>query len=48
MDFSRISLVALNQVAAITSVDIGMTPDQFTAMCRGAYMEAYAKAPKFK
>jgi len=47
VDYSRISLVALNQLAATIAVDLGMKPQQFTAMCGGAYMEAYKQAPKF-
>lgn len=45
--FSRLSLVALTQVAAIVAVDVGMTPEQFLAVCRANFNEAYSKAPKF-
>jgi hypothetical protein len=45
--FSRLSLVAMTQVAAIVGVDVGMTQEQFLAVCRANFNEAYSKAPKF-
>ncbi len=45
--YSRLSLVALTQMAAIVGVDIGMTPEQFINVCRANFNEAYSKAPKF-
>lgn len=45
--FSRLSLVAMTQVAAITGVDIGMNEQQFLAVCRANFQQAYANAPKF-
>lgn len=45
--FSRMSVVALSQLAAIVGVDVGMTLDQFTAICRANFQQAYEKAPKF-
>lgn len=45
--FTRLSVVALTQVAAILAVDAGMQPEQFTAVCMANFKEAYARAPKF-
>lgn len=45
--FSRLSLVALTQVAAVVAVDVGMKPEQFTAMCLANFSEAHKRAPKF-
>lgn len=45
--FSRLSLVAMTQVAAIVSVDIGMTQDQFMNVCKANFNEAFQKAPRF-
>lgn len=45
--YSRLSLVALTQVAAVVAVDVGMHPEQFTAMCLANFNEARKRAPKF-
>lgn len=47
MTFSRLSMVALGQLAATVAVDIGMTQHQFTQVCRASFDEAYKQAPKF-
>jgi ribosomal protein L20 len=47
MTYSRLSLVALMQVAAAISVDISMQPKQFAAMALGSFEEAHRKAPRF-
>lgn len=47
MLFSRLSLVALTQFSAITAVDIGMQTEQFLAVCKANFENAYANAPKF-
>ncbi len=45
--YSRLSMVALNQLAATLAVDIGMPPEKFTAFCQAQYAQAYQRAPKF-
>lgn len=45
--YSRLSLVALTQFSAITAVDIGMQPEQFLAVCKANFENAYAQAPRF-
>lgn len=45
--FSRMSTVALSQLAAVIAVDVGMTPEQFTAICRSNFDEAFKRAPRF-
>lgn len=45
--YSRLSLVALTQVAAIAGVDVGMSVEQFTDVCRANFEQAYDRAPKF-
>ncbi len=45
--FSRLSVLALTQVASIVAVDVGMNHDQFTAVCLANFKEAYKRAPKF-
>lgn len=47
MHFSRLSLVALTQVAAVVAVDVGMQPEQFIAMCLANFSEAHKRAPRF-
>lgn len=47
MLFSRLSVVALTQLAAVVGVDVGMTPKQFTAVCRTQFDEAHKRAPRF-
>jgi hypothetical protein len=47
VQYSRLSLVALMQMAAAVGVDIGMQPKQFAAMALGSFQEAHSKAPKF-
>lgn len=47
MQYSRLSLLALMQVAAIVGVDIGMQPEQFSAMALGSFKEAHKRAPRF-
>lgn len=45
--FSRLSVVALTQIAAIVAVDVGMTVDQFSNVCRAQFTEAHKRAPRF-
>lgn len=45
--YSRLSVVALTQLAAIAAVDVGMTPEQFTNVCRANFEQAYKQAPRF-
>jgi hypothetical protein len=44
---SRLSTVALSQLAAMLAVDVGMKQDQFTAVCRSNFEEAFKRAPRF-
>ncbi len=45
--FARLSVVAFTQWAAMLGVDVGMTEDQFTNICRTQFRHAYERAPKF-
>ena len=45
--YSRISVVSLTQVAAMTAVDVGMTEEQYMLVCMANFNEAYKKAPKW-
>lgn len=45
--FSRLGLVAVTQWASIVAVDIGMSLEQFGAVCQANYKTSYAKAPRF-
>lgn len=45
--FSRLSIVALTQWAAILAVDVGMQPQQFVAVCNIQFGEAHKRAPRF-
>jgi hypothetical protein len=45
--FSTMSTVALSQLAAVIAVDVGMNQDQFAAVCRSNYEEAFKRAPRF-
>lgn len=45
--FSRLSLVALTQLASIVGVDIGMQEAQFLAICQANFKLSHSKAPKF-
>lgn len=45
--FSRLSIVAMTQIAAIVGVDVNMTQEQFMAVCRANFDEAFKKAPRF-
>lgn len=47
VQYSRLSLLALLQVAAVVGVDLGMQPKQFTAMALGSFEEAHKRAPRF-
>jgi hypothetical protein len=47
MDYSRLSLVALMQVAAVVAVDIGMQPKQLASLAFGSFEEALKRAPRF-
>jgi hypothetical protein len=44
---ARLTVVAATQLAAIIGVDVGMTADQFTNVCKANFDEAYKRAPKF-
>lgn len=48
VQFSRLSVVSMNTVAAVVAVDSLMTEDQFVDVCRTLYQEALIRAPKFK
>jgi hypothetical protein len=43
----RIGVVAFSQWASILGVDVGMTVEQFTNVCRANFETAYDRAPKF-
>ena len=45
--YSRISVVSLTQVAAMTAVDVGMTEEQYLLVCMANFNEAYQRAPKW-
>lgn len=45
--FTRLSVVALTQLSAILAVDVGMTVEQFKAVCGAQFDEAHKQAPKF-
>ena len=45
--FSRMSVVAFSQLGAIMAVDVGMSLQQFTAVCKAQHEIAYRNAPKF-
>lgn len=47
VQYSRLSLLALLQVAAVVGVDLGMQSKQFTAMALGSFEEAHKRAPRF-
>lgn len=47
MVYSRMSMIALSQLAAVVAVDVGMTPKQFVAVCEAQFEEAHKRAPKF-
>lgn len=42
--YSRISVVSLTQVAAMTAVDVGMTEEQYMLVCMANFNEANKKA----
>ena len=44
---TRLATVAFSQWAAILAVDVGMQQDQFTAVCRANFDQAFQKAPRF-
>lgn len=43
----RLGMVAFSQWAAILGVDVGMSVEQFTNVCRANFQAAYDRAPKF-
>jgi hypothetical protein len=45
--FSQLSVVALTQLAAVLAVDVGMTPEQFTNICRAQFADLHKRAPRF-
>lgn len=45
--YSRLSIVALTQVAAIAAVDVGVPVDKFLDVCKANFNEAHKNAPKF-
>ena len=45
--FSRMSTVALTQLGAVVAVDVGMNQEQFVAVCRSNFDEAFKRAPRF-
>lgn len=44
---SRMTVVAMAGYSAMLAVDVGMPPENFTAVCGASYKQAYDKAPKF-
>ena len=44
---TRMSVLALSQYSAVLAVDVNMIEDQFLAVNKANFQEAYAKAPKF-
>ena len=47
MKLTRLGVVAFTQVSATLGVDVGMTQEQFVAICNVQFAEAYKRAPKF-
>lgn len=45
--YSRLSVVTLSHVAATVAVDVGMDLEQFLAVCRANFKDAYQRAPKW-
>ena len=45
--FGRLGIVALTQWTAIVGVDLGMQEEQFMAVCRANFQEAFKRAPRF-
>jgi hypothetical protein len=44
---TRLGVVAFTQWAAMLGVDVGMTQEQFTAVCEAQFKAAYDRAPRF-
>lgn len=44
---SRLSVVALTQLAAVIAIDVGMQSDQFINISRCNFDEALKRAPRF-
>ena len=45
--YSRVSVVSLTQIAAVTAIDVGMTEEQFLNTCKANFQEADKKAPRW-
>jgi hypothetical protein len=45
--YSRISVLALLQIAAVVAVDCTMQKPNFVALCDHLFDEAFTKAPRF-
>lgn len=45
--YSRLSVVTLSQMAAVTAVDVGLTEEQFLATCKANFDEAVKRAPRW-
>lgn len=45
--YSRLSVVAMAQVASVVAVDVGMNAKQFGDLCVANFNEAHARAPRF-
>ena len=45
--FSRTSIVALTNIAAVTAVDVGMDEEQFLRTCKANYAVAVKNAPRW-
>ena len=43
----RLMVVAMTRYAAILAIDVGMTPEQFEAVSRANFKDAFDQAPKF-
>lgn len=47
MHYSRLSVVAMTMLAGVVGVDVGMSRDQFVAVCAANFDQALAQAPRF-
>ena len=45
--FSRISIVTMTHIAAVTAVDVGMNKQQFLQTCEANYDAAVRRAPRW-
>lgn len=45
--YSRLSIVTMTHMGAVTAVDVGMTEEQFLQTCKANYEEAARRAPRW-